>query len=231
MNSSELDQLLRQTLADEKLAGSEKTLLTGWAMKNLDSEADRGAARKLAFEIARQQAGAENSRRVLLWLEEVLKVLVPVQAGASNQPISADDQAFFSPGDACLQQIVHRLQSARRSVDICVFTITDDRITRNILAAHKRGVQLRLITDNDKALDAGSDIEQIEAAGIPLKVDRTAYHMHHKFAIFDGTRLLNGSYNWTRSAADVNEENIVDTGNAKLVAAFQKEFDALWKSL
>ena len=28
-------------------------------------------------------------------------------------------------------------------------------------------------------------------------------HMHHKFAIFDGERLINGSYNWTRGAANV----------------------------
>lgn len=53
--------------------------------------------------------------------------------------------------------------------------------------------------------------------------------MHHKFAIFDGEILVNGSYNWTRSANDFNAENILVTGDPDLVAAFQREFDALWE--
>ncbi len=55
--------------------------------------------------------------------------------------------------------------------------------------------------------------------------------MHHKYAIFDGTRLLNGSYNWTRGAAHDNEENIIDTGDPRLIGAFQKHFDELWAKL
>lgn len=140
-------------------------------------------------------------------------------------------QVFFSPGPDCLRHIVNRFLAARRSVDICVFTITDDRITRAILDAHRRGVAVRILTDNDKAYDAGSDIERLEAAGIAVKVDRTPYHMHHKFAIFDGTRLVNGSYNWTRGAAESNEENIVDLGDPIAIAAFQREFDRLWSVL
>jgi mitochondrial cardiolipin hydrolase len=228
MNVAELDELLRRTLADQKLAGSEKTQLTGWALQNLDSDSDRGAARKLAFDVARQHATDEAARKVVSWLEEVLKVLAPVQNAVQA---NTEELALFSPGDACLRQIVHRFQSARRNADICVFTITDDRITRNILEAHRRGLKLRIITDNDKTMDAGSDIEQLEAAGIPVKVDRTPFHMHHKFAIFDGARLLNGSYNWTRGAAESNEENLVDSGNPRLISAFQQEFDTLWQKL
>ncbi len=139
--------------------------------------------------------------------------------------------AFFSPGPDCLGQVVHCFQAARQTVDVCVFTITDDRIAGAMLEAHRRGVRVRIVTDNDKAGDLGSDIERLEAAGIPTKIDRTPYHMHHKFAIFDGTRLLNGSYNWTRGAADQNAENVIDTGDRDLVAAFQRQFDFLWAKL
>ena len=37
-----------------------------------------------------------------------------------------------------------------------------------ILAAHKRGVKVRIITDNDKAFDLGSDVPRFVQAGIPL---------------------------------------------------------------
>ncbi|QEL21063.1 phospholipase D-like domain-containing protein [Limnoglobus roseus] len=147
----------------------------------------------------------------------------------SSSPAPAE--AYFSPGMACLQQIVHRFVSVRKTVDVCVFTITDDRIASAILAAHRRKVALRIITDNDKAFDLGSDIARFQDAGIAVKIDRTPAHMHHKFAIFDRARLVNGSYNWTRSATDVNAENIIDTGDPALVTAFAAEFERLWKSL
>lgn len=61
--------------------------------------------------------------------------------------------------------------------------------------------------------------------------DRTDAHMHHKFAIFAGTWLLNGSYNWTRSACYQNEENLTASNDAGLVRQFQGCFEQLWRSL
>ena len=119
-----------------------------------------------------------------------------------------------------------------------MFTITDDRITRAILDAHGRGVKIRVISDNEKWRDPGSDINKLRDAGIPVKLDNIHNHadphlnghMHHKFAIFDGSRLVTASYNWTRGAAETNYENIVDTADAKLLAAFAAEFERLWNA-
>jgi mitochondrial cardiolipin hydrolase len=140
-------------------------------------------------------------------------------------------EVFFSPGDACRLRIAHRFNVAKRTADVCVFTITDDRISKTIHAAHRRGVIVRIITDNDKAFDLGSDIDAFRQAGIEVRIDATPFHMHHKFAIFDGQHLLNGSYNWTRSAAEQNEENLVDTDDPALVQAFQQQFETLWHHL
>lgn len=88
---------------------------------------------------------------------------------------------------------------------------------------------MRVLTDNEKASDLGSDIARIAEAGIPVAVDESDKHMHHKFAIFDASVVITGSYNWTRSAATYNEENLVTTGEPSLVRAFSEEFDRLWK--
>ncbi|MCA9056002.1 MAG: endonuclease, partial [Planctomycetaceae bacterium] len=50
---------------------------------------------------------------------------------------------------------------ARETVDVCVFTITDDRITRAILDAHRRRVRIRILSDDDKSGDLGSDVERL----------------------------------------------------------------------
>ena len=164
---------------------------------------------------------------VLGWVENVVKAL----AAPLARPAAVHSEAYFSPGDDCVARIVQLFRDAKSSVDVCVFTITDDRIADALLDAHRRGLAVRVITDNDKAHDLGSDIGRIEAAGVPVRIDRTPFHMHHKYAIFDGRRLLNGSYNWTRGAARDNLENVVVTDDPALVAKFTAAFTALWSLL
>ncbi|MEI8254507.1 MAG: phospholipase D-like domain-containing protein [Deltaproteobacteria bacterium] len=137
--------------------------------------------------------------------------------------------AHFSPGETCLQAIRSQFARAKKTADVCVFTITDDRIAASVLDAHRRGVKVRVITDNDKANDEGSDVARIARAGVAVRQDQSEYHMHHKFAVFDGRIMLTGSYNWTRGAANFNEENLVVTDEPGLVEAFTGEFESLWK--
>jgi mitochondrial cardiolipin hydrolase len=141
------------------------------------------------------------------------------------------NHGYFSPGEGCLNAILSGIQGVRTSLKICVFTISDDRITRAILQAHRRGIPVRILTDNEKLFDKGSDIRELAAAGIPVRVDQTPNHMHHKFALLDNHTLLTGSYNWTRSAALYNHENLVVTNQPNLVQDFGREFDRLWQEL
>ncbi|WP_276497831.1 phospholipase D-like domain-containing protein [Pontibacter litorisediminis] len=139
--------------------------------------------------------------------------------------------AFFSPGDECLNAIVECMDEAEESIKICVFTISDNRITEAIIRAYKRGVSIRIITDNKKLHDTGSDIRELAVRGLEVRIDKTRSHMHHKFAVFDEARVLTGSYNWTRSAALYNHENILVTDNHSIVQDYSREFDRLWQEM
>ncbi|MBL8808683.1 MAG: endonuclease [Planctomycetaceae bacterium] len=225
MSTHDFSQLLQKSFADQKLARAEKDELKQW-LERLAPDAQKTAQlRNQAFAFAKEQLG--ESATVVNWLEDVVRLLHPVDA--QTTPVSL--HASFSPHDNCPAVICEQLAEAKRTVDICVFTITDDRISSAILRTFERGVKIRIITDNDKAADEGSDTDRLAAAGIPVRVDRTAYHMHHKFAIFDQKSLLNGSYNWTRGAAENNEENFVILDLPPLVSRFQQQFDHLWSSL
>jgi phosphatidylserine/phosphatidylglycerophosphate/cardiolipin synthase-like enzyme len=137
-------------------------------------------------------------------------------------------EAWFSPHDDCPGRIINLFAEARSHADVCVFTITDDRISEAMLAAHARGLRIRIITDNDKAHDLGSDIDRLAAAGIAVRIDRSPFHMHHKFALFDGRLLLQGSFNWTRGAARDNQEDLIVVDEPRLITAFGREFERLW---
>lgn len=139
------------------------------------------------------------------------------------------NKAYFSPGDDCLNHILELIDGCENSLDICVFTISDDRIKNALLNAHVENVAIRVISDNDKLKDEGSDIKELSQRGIAVKIDTTPYHMHHKFMIVDGKTLLTGSYNWTRSAARFNQENVLSMQDANVISSFQEHFDELWE--
>jgi len=178
-------------------------------------------------DLALDAVGEGDSQQLLNWFYEGAKLVL--SSGKENKP--PEGRAYFSPGDACRNAILYNLANAISSVDICVFTISDNIISEAILEAHQRGLRVRIITDNDKAFDMGSDVDYLHEKGIPLRTDHTKVHMHHKFAIFDSQFLVTGSYNWTRSAADRNYENIVVLEDADLIRSFKNEFGRLWTSL
>ncbi len=219
----DIDAFLRETFEDQRISRSEKR-----AIKSLAEETPemRLRVRRRAFELARAFMADADADIVLTWLEEVEKALFEVP---STSPAPGGPEAWFSPHQEVWARIVRAIEGLRTRADIAVFTITDDRITRALLDAHRRGVALRIVTDNDKSADLGSDIARLADAGIPVRIDRTMAHMHHKFAILDGETLLNGSYNWTRGAADENHENIVFHEGRALVTAFEGEFEHCWK--
>ncbi len=140
-------------------------------------------------------------------------------------------KAYFSPGTECQQAIISAIDNAKSSIKICVFTISDDQITRAILDAHRRNIAIKLLTDNEKLFDQGSDIRELAQARVEIRTDNTRNHMHHKFAIIDHQVLLTGSYNWTRSAALYNHENLIVTNGKELVQDFLVEFDKLWQEM
>jgi phosphatidylserine/phosphatidylglycerophosphate/cardiolipin synthase-like enzyme len=227
MTLDQLHTLLQQSFADFRLTSQERQQLREALTDAALDENRRAQLRHKVFELARAALTDGPPRLVVNWLEEANKLLLPPTADGSE----IFSQAYFSPGEQCVNLIVSLLTNTRQTADLCVFTVTDDRITAAIKTLHKRGGRVRLITDNDKALDEGSDAQALAHLGVPVVVDVTPFHMHHKFAIFDRALLVTGSYNWTRSAAQNNEENLVFSNDRKLVKSFEQEFEKLWQTL
>lgn len=223
------DRLLRRTLDDYRVSRGEKRVLSRTIEELAPDQHRLALLRSRAFDIARQELIGPEARQVLEWLEDVNKLLVPQPEPDDGELL--EGQAYFSPRDDVPSRIVRLMEAARRTLDICVFTITDDRVSNAIRDAAQRRVTVRIITDNDKSEDLGSDIDRLARLGIPVRVDRTEYHMHHKFALFDNQLLLTGSYNWTRSAARQNQENVIITRERRLIGTFAREFETLWREL
>ena len=218
-------QVLLKTLDDRRLSRAESQAFAELIKPVAGDERTLNRIRSTAFDVAREATEVIEARVVVDWLEAVLRVLHGVTA-----PPHQIAEAWFSPDPGCPARIVTAIREARQSIDICVFTITDDRLTEAILEAHQRGILIRLITDDEKRLDPGSDVSQMMVAGIVTRTDATPDHMHHKYAIFDERILLTGSYNWTRAAAAANDDNFIVTDDPQLVVPFRAHFERLWRS-
>jgi phosphatidylserine/phosphatidylglycerophosphate/cardiolipin synthase-like enzyme len=226
MDRPDIDEVLARTLADHRMSRGEKKAMRA-VLEDLHPDSRLlGEYRAKAFDAARGAISDRRDVEVLDWLEEVVKILAARERKAGEASFC---EAEFSPGESCRNRIVGLLDTTRETADLCVYTITDNRISRAILDAHRRGVQVRIITDDDKESDAGSDVTDLQKRGIDVETDHSPHQMHHKFAVFDGTILLTGSYNWTVAAAEHNQENIVVTDDPRLVAPFAGEFEKLWR--
>ena len=217
----ELIEQLQQSIQDEVFSKPERKSVRALVAEKTLDEQQLNFLRSKIYDLANEKITATNYKFILEWVKNANSALVTNQSSFSD--------AYFSPGEACRNVIISQIKSATSHLQICVFTISDDYITDAIIGSHERGTQIKIITDNDKSLDEGSDIEQIAKLGIAVKMDRTTDHMHHKFMLVDGKALITGSYNWTRSAAKFNHENILLTREVGVVKSFLKEFDQLWK--
>lgn len=180
--------------------------------------------RSKLFALAEEGALTVDEVKIIQWIEEVNKCLIP----KIKEIEVPENRCYFSPGDDCENAIVSCIRNAKHSIKICVFTISENVISEEIIAAKKRGVSVSVITDNDKINDKGSDIRWLADEGIRIRIDEASSHMHHKFCIIDKKILLTGSYNWTKSAADRNQENLLVTEDPKMVKAYLNEYQKLW---
>ena len=114
------------------------------------------------------------------------------------RPQAQYQDAFFFPSKPNVQKLCSYIALAKKSIDLCIFSFTNDDLAREIIKAHQRGVKVRIITDDESMKGFGADAQRCSDAGIPTRTDdEPMYHMHNKFMIVDSTFLVTGSFNWT----------------------------------
>ena len=184
------EERLRATLDDGRASRGERRALRELMEEESPSPDERAQLRALLFALARQ----EQPRGDLIdWIEDVLRALEPLDGTVVGPNVIA-----FSPGDEPRHELIERIDKARKSIDVAIFTITDDRITRSLTRAAERGLRIRVLGDDAKAHDLGSDIFQlVNHPDIAVAQDNEG-HKHHKLAKIDGSVLATGSINRAR---------------------------------
>ncbi|MFC1706957.1 phospholipase D-like domain-containing protein [Planctomycetota bacterium] len=136
--------------------------------------------------------------------------------------------------------VVRQMAQAKKTLIIAIAHFNTDRIGKAVVAAHKRGVSIRVLVDLGEYGNKNSQVKRLQTAKVPLR-----YHlyslkhffpwaklMHHKFMVVDGKTLLTGSYNWSRTAEHSNHENLQVFAGRRwqgLIGTYERKFEELWE--
>ncbi|XP_071493089.1 uncharacterized protein [Diadema antillarum] len=138
------------------------------------------------------------------------------------------ENCLFSHEENSMSIFLSHILSAQRTLDVCVYVITDTDLVDFVLRMRAKGVLVRVITNVEAPNYTGTQIGRFRANGIQVRTNRV-YLMHHKFLLIDKKKILSGSFNWTSHASTANNENMIITDNPAIVQPFVHEFDRLWK--
>ncbi len=135
--------------------------------------------------------------------------------------------AWFSPGTEILNVLLEAIKNAQKSLDVCVFNFTDERLANALLSAAERGVKVRILTERTSMYQRGSAIASLRNRGVnTIVVERNQKLMHNKYMIIDNKYVLSGSNNWTKNALK-NDENLVLVSEMAVVRQYRQKFQDL----
>jgi phosphatidylserine/phosphatidylglycerophosphate/cardiolipin synthase-like enzyme len=177
------------------------------------------------FGMAMERFESDHDKEVLVGLRQLVREIEE----DLYRPNATYTDAFFFPNMKNIARVASYIKEAKTSIRLAIFSFTNDDLAKEILAAHERGVNVRLVTDDEAMKGKGADAQRCADAGIPTRTDNAEqYHMHNKYMVVDDTFVLTGSFNWTFQAGKSNQENVVVVDDEHIVEAYCDNFDDLW---
>lgn len=137
-------------------------------------------------------------------------------------------EAYFCPADACADKLVKKIDLAKSSIYIAIYSFTLDDISDAVIRAKKRGLDVKVIYDSDQSKNDASDDERLGNEGINIAYRNGSGYMHNKFTIIDMNIVATGSFNYSNNADTRNEENLVFIESSTLAEKFKENFDDIW---
>jgi phosphatidylserine/phosphatidylglycerophosphate/cardiolipin synthase-like enzyme len=152
-------------------------------------------------------------------------------------------KALFSPRDKVKNVLLGLIEAEEKEIYIATYTLTDQDIAQALLEAYERGVLIEIVADGKKIFEHYSKLGILCKKGIPLysypkdtknMLEKDFYSslMHNKFMIFGDSithipLIWTGSFNFTRTAAYNNRENVIVLQDVEIIESYKKEFQRL----
>jgi len=151
-------------------------------------------------------------------------------AGGHASPLAAAVGAVAqtAPGEEIRHMLQAALVHAARRVLAEVYTLTDAAVVAELVMAHRRGAEVRVVLDPNQAYNLHA-AAMLSVGGVSVRwypVPRGVL-LHAKIGLFDGVLVL-GSANWTVSGLGVNHELDIETEDPQALGAYGSRFESDW---
>lgn len=141
----------------------------------------------------------------------------------------AEVKVYFSLYDDPESIIIEKIDNAKEFINIAMYTFTDREIAQAIIRAKDRGVDIKIYLDYSQVNAEYSKSRYFVNNAIEgIRISSNNYIMHNKFAVIDNKIVITGSYNWTASAGERNDENLLVIDDKNVVNKYQNQFNNLW---
>lgn len=173
-----------------------------------------------------------RTANVKCWRNSALSLLLLAALYALPVPASAASiQVGFSPEGSAQALVLDVIDSANHDIRVMAYAFTARDITKALVTAHKRGVDVRVVVDKDQSEGRymTSALNTLVTAGIPVRTNDDYKIMHDKAIIVDGQTTQTGSFNYSHSAETANSENVIVIWNYPEVAqAYLGHWQSRW---
>ena len=105
------------------------------------------------------------------------------------------------------------------------FSFTLEEVSGALLERAEDGVNVEGVFEMIGSDTASSRLRQLRCAGLDARIDGNPYRLHHKVFIIDDTTVIFGSFNFSASASDTNDENMVIISDPDLAGQFVAEYN------
>lgn len=124
----------------------------------------------------------------------------------------------FSPDEGAEKLVIKVIDGARQEIRLMAYSFTSAPVVDALLRAKKRGVDVRVVADqqhnlsstNNKAIHA---LSTLALAGINVRIVSEWAAQHSKAIITDRRNVETGSFNYSAAAATRNSENVIVVWN------------------
>ena len=138
-------------------------------------------------------------------------------------------ETYFSPDDHTADRIVALIRDAQDEIKFLAYSFTSDEIAAAMLERAAQGIPVRGIFEESQYYsNIGTEFDNLTAAGLDVRLDGNQRNMHHKVIIIDAKTVILGSYNFSRSAEEYNDENTLIIHDSQLAALFLDEFERVY---
>lgn len=146
---------------------------------------------------------------------------------AATDPRTPATEVFVAP-TGFESRIIQFIDGADTTLDVQMYLFTVDSIAARVIAAHDRGVDVRVLLDPDH--DGNTDVrDDLQAAGVPWKDAPSGFTFSHaKYLIRDGSDAIVMSANFNYGALDMERNYGTVLADPDDLADLQAIFDSDW---